>query len=830
MKRLVKTSLATALALATGQAMALGLGPIQVRSGLNQPLVAEIPVLADSAAEANELRVALASAEDFQRVGLNRGRVGVPIEFAVGSNGRGQTVIKLSTKEIVREPFLDFLIEVNWSKGKLLREYTVLLDPPVTAPAIVTTSKPAARAPVPLTVERVPAPAPAPAEPRPAVAASTPAPAPAAAPRPSSAAPRAASGGEYGPVQRGQALSTIARGLDVTTPLNLNQVMLALLKANPNAFYRDNVNALKTGAVLRIPSAEEVGAVASLKEAAVAVQAQNQSWSEGAKPTQVNEVGAPASSTTSAPSKPSTPSKPDHLALVPPSGKGSESGSASGGSGSAKDAEARAELARTKETLATREQESAELKSRVKQLEDINNKGTHLISLKDSEIADLQNKLKELQAKAATAPARTVDTPSIPIPPPKTETIVAKPADMATAAKPVEAAAPSKPAEAPVTKTDSPTTGNPVTPPPTTTAESSPSTSPATAAAPAPSTPAPPAPGVTITPLPDSAPVVSTTAPPATPAPEPAKPASKPVLKAAPAPVAEKSWWSEYLGDSPYPLYGLGAVLLLLGAWAASKAFGKPKSVRPAFRDDEVEPSADDIVPPASEQQLLDHLAEHPDDVDASMELLRHYYVQGDTSHFESLAEKLQHQVAADSHQWAEVVAMGEDLSPHHHLFSAGVATHERDPAVADGSYETVVDHPRPDLETQRFDFEDFNDAPAAAVHDDHAHAGLDHAAHEHVDLDRAAHDHAEAPIHVAEPVPAAVHHAHDFGEGTMSEHDNATEFFAGEDTISTRLDLARAYLDMGDPEGARSMLDEVLTEGNAAQKEEARKLLAEIR
>jgi len=63
-----------------------------------------------------------------------------------------------------------------------------------------------------------------------------------------------------------------------------------------------------------------------------------------------------------------------------------------------------------------------------------------------------------------------------------------------------------------------------------------------------------------------------------------------------------------------------------------------------------------------------------------------------------------------------------------------------------------------------------------------------------------------------------------------MSDHDNATEFFTGEDTISTRLDLARAYLDMGDPEGARSMLDEVLTEGNAAQKEEARKLLAEIR
>ncbi len=186
MKGLVKTSLATALALATGQAMALGLGPIQVRSGLNQPLVAEIPVLADTPAEANELRVDLASAEDFQRVGLSRGRVGVPLEFSISSNGKGQSVIKVTTKEIVREPFLDFLIEVNWSKGKLLREYTVLLDPPVTAPAVVTTSKPAAHPVAPAAVERPAAPAPAPAETRPIAA--SPAPAP-AAPAASSAAP-----------------------------------------------------------------------------------------------------------------------------------------------------------------------------------------------------------------------------------------------------------------------------------------------------------------------------------------------------------------------------------------------------------------------------------------------------------------------------------------------------------------------------------------------------------------------------------------------------------------------------------------------------------------
>jgi pilus assembly protein FimV len=289
-------------------------------------------------------------------------------------------------------------------------------------------------------------------------------------------------------------------------------------------------------------------------------------------------------------------------------------------------------------------------------------------------------------------------------------------------------------------------------------------------------------------------------------------------------------------------LYGIGAVLVLLGIWAASKLFGKPKSsVRPGYRDlnDESEPSPD-TVPPANEQQLLDHLAEHPDDTDASMELLRHYYVQGDATQFESVAEGLQHKLPEDSSQWAEVVAMGEDLAPHHHLFAKAHEAHEHEGAreheheaahdydapahsfeaaapVASGPYETMVDKPRADLETQHFDFEDLHS------HADHAEPPAP--AHEPV----ATHAHEAEMTRVHEVVHAApaVHHAQ---EDEVDHEAAATEFFTGEDTISTRLDLARAYLDMGDPEGARSMLDEVLAEGNAAQKEEARKLLAEIR
>jgi pilus assembly protein FimV len=152
MKGSTKLAAAIALALIGGNAFALGLGTIQVKSKLNQPLDAEIQVLAENSADTAGLDVKLATAEDFQRVGLDRGRVAIPIDFSVSTNGRGQSVIKVTSKDAVREPLLDFLVEVNWSKGKLLREYTVLLDPPVMAPTRT------AAAPVPVR-EAPPAPA-----------------------------------------------------------------------------------------------------------------------------------------------------------------------------------------------------------------------------------------------------------------------------------------------------------------------------------------------------------------------------------------------------------------------------------------------------------------------------------------------------------------------------------------------------------------------------------------------------------------------------------------------------------------------------------------------
>ncbi|MGB3046447.1 type IV pilus assembly protein FimV, partial [Dokdonella sp.] len=282
MKRPLQLSLAIALALGATNAFALGLGAIQVQSGLNQPLLAEIPIIQSSPGEAEGLIVQLASTEDFERVGMNRATIGVPVDFSLGKNARGEPVIKVTSKEIVREPFIGMLLEANWPKGRLLREYTILLDPPVMAPAIKGSSAVAVAAREPERSSTEALPSSKPATPRPAPAAAVPTKPAVAAGKPASPPPpatsRAATGSEYGPVAAGETLGQIARATRPDDAVSINQMMVALLKNNPQAFFKDNVNALKRGAVLRIPSAEEIAASGSAREAAAAVRSQIDEW------------------------------------------------------------------------------------------------------------------------------------------------------------------------------------------------------------------------------------------------------------------------------------------------------------------------------------------------------------------------------------------------------------------------------------------------------------------------------------------------------------------------------------------------------------------------
>src|SRR5688572_812786 len=151
LNRPLKLSLAVALALGSSQAFALGLGVIDVKSKMNEPLFAEIPVVAATPEEVQGLRVKLAGADDFKRVGLDVSGLTVPLEFTVSSDAAGQPLIVVTSTDPVREPFVSFLVEIDWANGRLLREFSVLLDPPV-APAVVGTRtivEPVAEQPAP---------------------------------------------------------------------------------------------------------------------------------------------------------------------------------------------------------------------------------------------------------------------------------------------------------------------------------------------------------------------------------------------------------------------------------------------------------------------------------------------------------------------------------------------------------------------------------------------------------------------------------------------------------------------------------------------------------
>lgn len=399
MNRTLKLSIMLALATGSGHVLAQNLGPAQVRSTMDQPLVAEIPLTGVSG-NTDDIHVALASEEAFSRAGLNREGLPVALSFAVAKNAAGQPVVRVTSSAPVRDTYLDFLVEVGSANNKVIREVTMLLDPPGSTPSAPTAS--AAPGPRPSRTSDVPARVPSAAEPTPSRAEAAPRPVAeprpqvAAAPKQHAAAPKAAAAasGQVGPVQRGQTLSSIAR--ENAGGGDLNQVMVALLKANPDAFYRDNINALKTGAVLRIPSPDDIKAQ-SVAAALTEVRRQNADWRAGtARAPAVVADGAATGAAQGGKNKPAAAN--DRLALVPSKDGGEAASSRAGtkgGTGDAQVAGLKQDLASSQEAVASLRQQGEELKSRVTDLEAIQSKNERLISLKDAEIAELQRKLGE---------------------------------------------------------------------------------------------------------------------------------------------------------------------------------------------------------------------------------------------------------------------------------------------------------------------------------------------------------------------------------------------------------------------------------------------------
>lgn len=396
MKQLFRALVVAVLLAAVGPVGALGLGKLEKNSALNERFSGRIPLVSVSADEISTLQVGLADESAFERADVVYAPVLRDLKFKLVEPKTGQDYIQITSSKPIREPFLNFLVELNWASGRIFREYTVLLDPPLYDPQQQSASTAAA-----------------PAQESPAAGVSqeghqvnypedT-------APRQRAVSPASAySGGDYGPIQSGDTLWSIANEMKpagVTT----HQMMLALLRANPDAFIGNNINGLKRGAILQRPDRQQMNAV-SQSEALAQVKNQHGLW-DGARQAMAAEPGQRADTTTAAPATDATAATGEaggesgsRLELV-----GTEEG-ATGQTGDTEGSGQTAEkLAIANENLESLRQENAELKDRLVQNEALIEDLKRLIALKNDELASLQGRTAEEAAGTPSAPAGMVD-------------------------------------------------------------------------------------------------------------------------------------------------------------------------------------------------------------------------------------------------------------------------------------------------------------------------------------------------------------------------------------------------------------------------------------
>jgi pilus assembly protein FimV len=928
--------LAAALALtAPASAFAAGLGKLNVLSPLGQALNAEIEIVALRPGEEDTLVARVAPLDAFTAAGIEPTAMLNTMRFAIERRGN-QRILRMTTTAPVNDPFVELLIELQWSGGRLVREYTFLLDPPEykSRQAIAAAPKPAAPAapapeaakpPAPVEAKPIePAapvapvivPAPAPADSTPAPADSTPAP---STPAPSAAAPSEPAKEpaqepvkevplkEPAPepakeeaakppagltvqheVKKGDTLGAIARA-NLPPGITLNQMLIAIYRANQAAFIRENVNLVRAGRILNIPTAEEVGAV-DTAEANKLVRSHMAEFREYRS--RLAAVPAPADAApgqreapgtiTPKPEapKPAAPTDQVRLSKADPQKPG-------------------ATAAARGDDAAARERALQEAQSRVKDLE--------------KSVADLQKMLEirnqqlaELEKKAGAKPAPT-PAPAAPAAPAPAAKAPEKPAAKAPEAPKPAAEAP-KPAPTPAPAA-------PATPTPPAPVAKAPE-------APKPEAPKPEAP------KPEAAkPEAPKPAAPAPATPAPAKPAAKP---AAPAP--EPSLIDEFL-DNPVALAGLGGVVLLLLVYAIW-AWRKKKAAQARFQDsvmgaaaagaaagtlaeptiapatggaaatpasapppgtgaEEVDPIAEADVYMAygrdaqAEEILKEALQKDSSRAPVHAKLLEIYANRKDAKAFEQTALKLKGLTNGAGPEWDKAATLGRSIDPQNGLYAGaggaapaaaaaapvfeapaapaptldfdiggaaqaaaaapdltldiGAAPKAEDSGLdfditgggqkKDISIEETVVAPSAADKTQAMDFNlDLGSpsapaapaAPAAAAPAPAADPGLTF----DLNLDLGGGDKkAEAPA-----APAADLSSISLDLGGSAEPSAPA---GGTDPkwqeIATKLDLAKAYEEMGDKDGARELLNEVMKDGDAAQKGTAQQLLAKL-
>ena len=382
-------------------AYSAGLGKLTVNSALGQPLNAEIEITTLQTGEEDSVTARLASMEAFRQAGIELSSALIGLQFAIDKRG-SRPVIRLTTAQPVNEPFLDILIELQWATGRLIREYTFLLDPPeyrgpVAVPAPAMRPAPAAR----------PAPAPSAEPARPVPPARSEA-------RPIPAAPASMSAKQE-MVNKGDTLGSIARK-NKPDGVTLNQMLMALYRANQDAFIRGNINLVRAGRILNIPDREAVAAI-NAAEATQQVQSQMADFADYKQKLGAAVAAAPAAPVrerevsgriTAKPEAPAPADQKDQLRLS-----------------KADPATPTAPVARAarEDDKVARERAFKESQSRVGDLEKNVADLQKLVEMKSQQLAELEKKAAVKPAPAAAPPvvappAVAPVTPAPPVPAP----------------------------------------------------------------------------------------------------------------------------------------------------------------------------------------------------------------------------------------------------------------------------------------------------------------------------------------------------------------------------------------------------------------------------
>ncbi len=770
--------------LTTGNAVALGLGDIEAKSALNQPFNAEVSLLSATDEELNELKVELASSDAFTRAGIDRTLFLSRLNFAVVQNASGKPVIHVTSREAVTEPFLDFLVEVSWSKGRLLREYTVLIDPPVTMPAA------------------------------PVVTQAPPVSAPTALGQPVSESARvvnetargrvvqgqaAVTGGasEYGPTRRNDTLWQIAQQVRPDNGVSVEQTMLALLRENPQAFIDNNINNLKAGYVLRIPDRGEITQV-SRTQARAEARSQYDAWQAGR-----SASGGAATPNTDKPS----------LQLLAPDATDAAAGLAGKTDSTAVESLKR-DLVLANEALEAQRLEAADANSRVLVLEEQVQNMRRLIDLKDSELARLQALAGETPAKAEPAATASGDQVAAPE---AIATEVDSGSQADAEAIPLGSEAPATPAaEAGPAGTE--TQVNPVSPTEAATPENS------------------------ETKTGETKPSEASEA-------VPTSGEQHPESLGERAGAFFQTLLAKATGNPVWLGVG-GALLLLLAMFGlrrkqaaddsdfqesilrspndedqvdegtsgfsqpiAEPAQGGQSSLLSEFAvSDMTDADGDGAADPLAEadvylaygryQQAADLVKEalesEPGRDDLDLKLLEIYQAAGQDDEFDAHAQSVLERLGDSEHPlWKRVSEMGVSVNPRNPVYALGPAVGAAGEAAWTNA---ATERPEPSAdEPDMSDVLDSADIPPAIV------SGAGAMADNSLEFDLEGFDLGD-----------------DEGEAGDGE-------LADMDEVSTKLDLARAYIDMGDSDGAKSILDEVIEEGTEEQRSEAHDILQRL-